>query len=171
MINGPVSITKDWRTILNRVAILVGQSQNSDDIPNSFLLNIIALEMLLTTKNERTKNKLVERLEYLMGWNDDWYNEGYNERIIDTYNKRSDYVHTGKTKNIKAEDLIFTDELLLNALTIISKHKDKIKDKQDIIDYSEKHKARKTLNYKAKHELSLTKYYVIPYTKSDYEKI
>ncbi|MFT6337167.1 MAG: hypothetical protein ACJATI_003929 [Halioglobus sp.] len=89
-----------WPNTLKSVAITIGKSLNTHNLPDAFLGNMIAMEMLLTTNNDKTSKKLIERTEFLVGWNEDWENQKIYKRIEALYKKRCDYVHDGMTKDI-----------------------------------------------------------------------
>lgn len=171
MIKGKSSISKDWRTILHRVAILVGQSQNSDDLPTCFIWNVIALEMLLTDDNDKISDMLINRAEYFLGWHKEWNNSNYEQRIKDIYKKRCDFVHKGSNKYIDINDLIFTDDLLFNILNNIVRFRNKIKDKRDIIEFAKKFEAEKLLNLKSKYQFGKFEMMRKHYTDNEFRNI
>jgi hypothetical protein len=171
IITGKITISKKWRTTLNRVAIFVGQSQNSNDIPSCFIWNIIALEMLLTNSEDKIVEALVQRAEYFLGWNEQWEKDNYELRIREIYKKRCDFIHEGDKKHITIKDLLFTDDLIFNILNNIVRCSNIIKDRKDIIDYSQKYEAEKLLKLKSKFRLGKFEIMRNHYTEEDYKRI
>lgn len=171
LIRGDLPISKSWRTTLHRVAILVGQSQNSSDLPSCFLKNVITLEMLLTNRGERIVDMLVKRSEYFFGWSEHWDNDDYEKRIRDIYDKRGKFVHNGDIKYIQLEDLVFLDNLIFNILNNIIRFRKQIKDRNDIIDITEKYEAEKLLGLKSKYRLKKFQMTRKIYNKEDYKEI
>ncbi len=171
IIRGESPVSKKWRTILHRASVMVGQSQNSNDLTFCLLWNVIALEMLLTREGEKISDKLVSRCEYFLGWNEDWINEKYETRIREIYKKRCDFVHNGDIKLIEIKDLLFTDDLIFNILNNIVRYKTKIKDIKDIFDFSEKYEAEKILNQKSKYQFGKFELLRKHYTEDDYKDI
>ncbi|MFW9875149.1 MAG: hypothetical protein ACFFG0_18750 [Candidatus Thorarchaeota archaeon] len=171
IINGVQDVSKKWRTILHRASIMIGQSQNSDDLPFCLLWNVIALEMLLTKDGEKISDKLVNRCEYFLGWHEEWKKERYDLRIKEIYKKRCDFVHNGDIKLIEIKDLLFTDDLIFNILNNIVRCKTKIHDIKDIFEFSEKYEAEKLLNQKSKYQFGKFELMRKHYTENDYKEI
>lgn len=171
VIKGNSNVAKNWRTILHRVAVMVGQSQNSDDLPFCFVWNVIALEMLLTNNNDKISEMLVKRAEYFLGWNEEWKDGNYMQRINDIYKKRCDFVHTGNSKFIDINDLVFTDNLLFNILNNIIRNRNKIKDKTDIIEFAKKYEAEKLLKQKSKYQLGKFEFMRKHYTDNEFKNM
>ncbi len=135
--------------ILQRVSILIGKSFNSKDTIDAFLYNMIILETLLTTANDKQKDTLIIRLRAFFGWLSGWDNK--TEKHIGTlYNKRNAYVHDAKNDSITREDVIFTDELIINLVTNILMHPSNFPSKDALIEFSEKVQAEKLLDIKPK---------------------
>jgi hypothetical protein len=149
IISGSKSKTK-WIETLKSVAITIGKSQNTHNLPDAFLGNMISMEMILTTKNDKISQKLIERTEFLLGWSEEWENQKIDKRLEDLYKKRCDYVHDGNTKNISVEDLIFTDDLLFNIINNLVKGIGKIDSKSKLIEFSDKYQCEKKLEKKSK---------------------
>lgn len=170
-IRGETDISKKWRTILHRASVMIGQSQNSNDLPFCLLWNIIALEMFLTKEGEKISEKLVSRAEYFLGWNEMWVKENYGSRIKEIYSKRCDFVHNGDIKLIDIKDLIFTDDLIFNILNNLIRCKNRIQDFNDILVYSEKFEAEKLLNQKSKYQFGKFEFMRKHYTADDFKKI
>ena len=141
IIKGRTKVAKAWRQDIRNAAILAGQSQCSSDIPQSFLWNMIAIELLLTQQGDVYRNALPERAEAFIGWSTNWKLSNYQERIRNVYIKRCNFVHDGNRDAIKVEDVLFTDHLLINILTNIVKNPKIFNSKKQLIDFSEKSKA------------------------------
>ncbi len=172
MINGEKKINTKWRNTLISSANILGKSLNSHDIPESFLRNIITLEMLLTTQNEKIEEKIIERLGYFLDWNEEWINKNLTGRIKEIYKKRCDYVHDGETESITKNDLIFTDDLLFNLLNNIVRNLDKITSKGKLVEFSEKYRCEKQLGIKSKYQFRKFEYVrKIYYNEDDIKKI
>ena len=117
IIRDEIKVKKNWRATLHRVVMFAGQSQNSNDISSAFLWNIIALEMLLGDRSDQSiSTSLIDRSEYLLGWEKTWEQLNYPNRIETLYKNRSDYVHNGKTKAISIDDLLFSDDVIFNII-------------------------------------------------------
>ena len=171
IINDKSNVQNKWRIRLHRAAVMAGQSQNSNNLSISFLLNVIVLEMLLTNDGEKISEMLVKRAEYFLGWNKDWTNCNYESRIKDIYKKRCDFIHKGNLKYIEIKDLIFTDDLIFNIFNNIIRCKNKIKSMDDIVQFSEKYEAEKLLNEKSKHQFGKFEILRKEYTEEDYKNI
>lgn len=141
-----VRIHPKWRMQLEIVASLTGQSQTTTDLNQALLWNIIALESLFASQGERTREVLIKRLGSLLDWSPLWSEADYASRIDVIYKKRSSFVHMGRSSDpINQEDVLFTDELLINALRNIVIHPNLFGSKQDLIRFSEKMDAASTL--------------------------
>lgn len=171
LVNGEIKINSKWKKSLISVAKIVGKSLNSHDIPESFLKNVIALEMLLVNQNEKIEEKIIERSSYLLDWCDKWEKEKIEIKIKEVYKKRCDYVHDGKYKEITKEDLIFTDDLIFNIYNNLLKNTNKIISKSKLVEFSDKYKCEKELNLKSKFQFSKFQYTSKTYEKSDLENI
>lgn len=173
IIRGEIEVKNDWRATLHRAAIFAGQSQNTSDIPSAFLWNIIALEMLLADdeSDQKISTSLIDRSEYLLGWQNSWEEQKFPERIQSIYKTRSDYVHKGKTKAIGIEDLLFSDDLVFNIINNLIRCKDFIQNKQDLIEHSAKYKAEKILGVKHKSRFNRMQFIKKEYSKEDLEGV
>lgn len=171
IIRGELTVSKKWRTILHRASVMIGQSQNSNDLPFCLLWSVIALEMILTREGEKISEQLVSRCEYFLGWNEEWVNEKYDSRIRNIYKKRCDFVHNGDIKLIEIKDLLFTDDLIFNILNNIVRYNTKIQDLKDIIEFSAKYEAEKLLNQKSKYQFGKFELMRKHYSEDDYKEI
>jgi hypothetical protein len=171
IIRGQSRISDQWRIKLHRIVSLSGQSQNSNDLPFCFLWNVIALEMLLTKRGEKISEMLTKRAEYFLGWNSDWIEEKYEERINDIYSKRCDFVHKGDIRFIAIKDILFTDDLIFNILNNVIRCHKKILDFENIVDFCYKYEAEKLLNQKSKYQFGKFELMKKHYTEEDFNNI
>ncbi|MEM7118269.1 MAG: hypothetical protein AAF614_37925 [Chloroflexota bacterium] len=144
------SVDDSWRKNLERASILIGQSQCSQDIVQSFLWNMIALEVLLTEQIDKVKADLPDRIEAFLGWTGYWKTQNYKGKILELYSKRNQFVHRGKRSHILVEDLLFTDDLLLNLMINLMKHINIFQSKQDIVNFSDKIQAEHVLGIESR---------------------
>lgn len=144
------SVQKGWLKDLRNAGILAGQSQATKDIPQAFLWNMIALEMLLTQQGDTYRTALPERAEAFIGWAIDWKFNRFEEKIKDIYSKRCAFVHRGLRDLISKDDLIFSDKLLFNIFLNIIKHHQIFTSKEAIISFSKKVQAEHILGVKPK---------------------
>ena len=171
IISGKTRVAPHWRRDIKNAAILAGQSQGGHDIPQCFILNIIALETLLTQRDDKYSDRLPERAEAFIGWSKDWEIDRFEEKIKDIYHKRCLFVHTGQRDHINIEDILFSDDLLLNVLTNITRHPDIFGSKQELIDFSKKIQAEKVLGIKTKIRPKTLSLMRPRYKEEDLEKI
>ncbi|MEM7334284.1 MAG: hypothetical protein AAF490_19515 [Chloroflexota bacterium] len=143
-------VEESWRKELERAAILVGQSLGSPVVSQSFLWNMIALELLLTANGSKLLEILPERLEAFLGWIGFWDLDAFETRIREVYRKRNDLVHEGKLEQITIEDVIFTDNLLLNLFTNLMHNLKIFNSKKAVIKFSDKVKAERLLGIRPK---------------------
>ena len=171
ILSGKIRISPNLRKDLRNVAILAGQSQSNIDIPQCFLWNMIAIETLLTQRNDKYSDKLPERAEAFIGWSKNWKITNYSEKIRDVYKKRCEFVHTGKRDHIKISDILFTDDLLLNVIINIVKHPKLLGSKRKIIEFSDKVQAEHLLRIKSKVRPKTLRHLHLRYTEKDFDKI
>ena len=174
IIKGEIEVKKSWRKCLLRAVNLVGQSITSTDVAHSFLLNMIAIETLLTRQGDKYSEIIPKRIEAFIGWVGYWNKRNYKKRIADIYSKRCQYVHDGNKANIEIKDLLFADEILLNVLLNIVSHHKTFKSKAAIIEFTEKIEAMHILGVerkKSKIQPMSMRFLRNTYTKEDYEKI
>ena len=171
ILNGEISVKSKWRNLLISSAKIVGESLNSHNIPEAFLKNVIALEMLLVGQSEKIEEKLIERSRYLLDWCEHWEKESLEEKIRTVYKKRCDYVHDGKTSSITKEDLIFTDDLIFNIFNNIINSIEKIVSKGTLIEFSDKYQAEKKLNLSSKYQFGKFQYLKRTYEPIDIDSL
>jgi len=168
IINGDLNIGKGWKNDLERAGILIGQSQCSSDLPQSFLWNMIALEMLLTVQGDSYLDILPKRIEAFLGWVGFWDYENYEDKIKDAYKKRCSLVHNGRRDLIIVEDLLFTDDLLLNLLINLIQHIKLFESKDDVIVFSNKVEAEHLLGVTPRVRPKTLQFSSRHYTADDY---
>lgn len=140
-------LEKDWRRTLTRACVLVGRSIGTPETSVAFLLDMIALEMLITKQGDKYSTELPRRIEAFLGWVGFWARRDYSKGIEDLYKKRCKFVHDGVT-DISYEDLYFADNLLFNLLLNLTKCSDLFKSKKDIADFADKVEAEHLLGLK-----------------------
>jgi hypothetical protein len=171
IISGKTQVAPKWRVDITNAAILAGQSQSGQDVPQCFLWNMIALETLLTQRDDKYSEKLPERTEAFLGWAKDWKVKNFEEKIKDIYNKRCLFVHTGQRDHIGIADILFSDDLLLNVLNNIVRHLSIFRSKKKLIEFSEKVRAEHILGIKTKVRPKTFRFMQPIYTEKDLEKI
>lgn len=139
------SIDRSWREDLRVASTLVGQSVNTRDVVSAFLWNMIALERLLTRRNDEVSSALPARTEAFLGWVGYWEVGRYKERMRDIYRKRSALVHAGAREDIAPRDVLFTDEILLNLLSNLVNLSRLFPSKQHVVDFANKVEAERIL--------------------------
>jgi hypothetical protein len=163
-----ISVEKGWRKDLRNAAILAGQSQASRDVPQAFLWNMIALELLLTRQGDTYSDALPARAEAFLGWADNWSVENFEERIREVYRKRSALVHSGRRDLISLDDLFFTDDLLLNLLLNIVGHHRIFISKEAVIAFSKRVEAEHLLGIDTRVRPKTLQYWERNYSEHDY---
>jgi len=149
IIRGKIAVDDKWRQSLRRAAILTGYSILSGDLVQSFLWNMISLEILLTQPNDSYSKVIPQRLSTLFSWTPRWDYYKYKDKIEALYKKRCDFVHEGEAREITIKDLHLVDELLNNLFYNLVKHHKLFSSKQDILSYCQKIEAEQLLNVKA----------------------
>lgn len=168
---GKASISDAWRENIVNAAIIAGESQSSTDLAHAFLLNMIAIETLLTRPGDKHSDRLPERVEAFIGWNTNWKTAKYEEKIRRAYKKRCDFVHAGQTGDINVSDVLFTDILLLNIFHNILKHLKKFTSKDELVDFSKRVQAEKFLSMKSKQRPKSITFINPHYSGKDYQSI
>jgi hypothetical protein len=171
IISGQTKVSPKLRRDIKNAAILAGQSQTSIDIPQCFLLNMIALETLLTQRDDKYSDKLPERAEAFIGWAQDWKIRNFSEKIRDVYQKRCQFVHTGERSQIDIKDILFSDDLLINVIRNIVNHPQLFGSKDKIIEFSNKVQAEHLLGIKSSVRPKTLRFLKMHYKEKDYEKI
>lgn len=167
ILNKKIRVDSEWRAELRRAAILIGQSQASSDLAQSFLWNMIALETLLARQGDKYTEALPMRLEAFLGWVGFWSLHDYPTKIRKVYDKRNLFVHDGNSKNITVEDVLFTDDLLLNLMINIVHHTKMFYSKESVIDFAQKVEAERLLKIKPKVRPKTLHYFSRSYSAQD----
>lgn len=171
------SVSKKWQNTLKTALELVGQSNNSNILAYCFLNNMIVFELLLKKQGEKYLNVIPERLDGFFSWTKNREGLTFKNTVInkasiqELYTKRNNFVHDGKFKDITIEDLIFTDELVINILSNIAKHYKLFNSKGDLINYSNKFQAEKLLGLKHSIQPNTLSYISKKYKKESIEKL
>ncbi len=134
-----------WKRALRTATVLTGQSQSSSDLPQAFLWNMVALEILLIRQGDKAIEILPERCEALLGASPAWARKSYDAVIRDLLDKRNGFVHQGAMDSIASDDLQASDDLLFNVFTNIVKHPKLFPSKDALADFSDDVKAAKRL--------------------------
>ncbi len=145
LLNKELDVSHGWRKNLQRAAQLIGQSMRTDNLAQAFLLNMIAIESLLTDSEAKYVDVLPKRIEAFIGWVGFWHVQNYESRIREVYRKRCSYVHDGNADDIEISDLLFTDDLLLNLLSNLIHHHKIFRSKSDVICFAQKVEAEHIL--------------------------
>jgi hypothetical protein len=161
-----IPVTSGWRNDLKRAAILIGLSTNSNDVPTAFLWNMVALEVLLTRQGEKYLDSLPKRVEAFLGW----VSPKLKERIPAVYKKRNAMVHNG-SRSITVDDLLFTDDLLLNLLMNLVSYPRLFRSKDDIVSFGERVEAEQKLGLKSKVRPTGLRFLSRQYDPEDYQEI
>ena len=146
ILNREIRINKKWQKDIERAAILAGKSIFSTDLSEAFLNNMIAIETLLTTNDDKHRIALKERLTALFHWYFSTDKTNWDTQIDRIYHLRCNMVHNGNIKEITTKDLLISDKILYNLLLNICISITKIDSKSKLIIISEKLKACETLN-------------------------
>ena len=170
IIRGEIGVARQWKEDLRNAAIMAGQSQRIIDLPQAFLWNMIALELLLTQQKDKYAKELPKRAEAMLGWVNYWRDDDYEIKINDLYQKRCELVHGGVRENILIDDLLFSDDLLLNLFINIVGHIDIFRSKKELIGFSEKVHAEHILGVQPKVRPKSFKYFKREYTEFDYQQ-
>ena len=165
------SLSRSWREELWRASVLVGESFASSEIPQSFLWNMIALELLLTSRDDKFSTELPKRAKALLGWATSWSMDEYETRIRECYEKRCNLVHRGQKNDITVEDLLFTDDLLWNLFENIAAHPKLFRSKEALVDFSKKVEAEHILGVRPRTRPKTMIFLSKSYSEEDFNSI
>jgi len=171
ILQGTKSVSRGWRSLLRRTAVIVGRGMVSSHTPTAFLSNMIALEMLLTEQGERHIDVLPKRIEAFLGWAGYWEKRGFSDKIKRIYALRCKYVHQGESDEITKKDLLFADDLVLNILTNIVHHPREFYSKESVIRFAELVRCEQQLGVRPKVRPRTLRMLAPRYTKKDLEQI
>lgn len=147
-LRGRTTIARSWCDDLRRATVLIGLSQASHSLTEAFLWNMVALELLLTSQGDVVGEALPSRAEALLGWSTNWKEDGFEQKIRRAYQSRCRIVHQGNRGAASAEDLYFTDDLLLCLLVNLVTHPQQFGSKESVAEFSRKVEAEKILGNK-----------------------
>jgi len=171
IINGKISVSDSWRLSLRRAALLAGQSQLARTAWEAFIYDMIALEVLLTKRDDPFPGALVDRVVAFFGWVSNENVEFWRKLIQRLYELRCEFVHDGQVKNLTVRDLIIADMITANLLYNLCRLTAKIKSKNDIIELAKKLNARRILHMKMKERPKRIRFRRVSYFESDFEKL
>ncbi len=171
ILRGKENVSPTWRDDLRSASILIGRSYNCSDVPTAFLFQMIALETLLTRQGDKYTDDLPERIEAFLGWIGIWDSGKFAARIQEAYRRRCGIVHAGNLNCVTIEDLLFIDDIIYNILNNLIGHIHRFKSKDDIIDFSKKVAAERTLGIKSKIRPKTLQFIERKYTANDKNKI
>ena len=146
----------NWRRALWVAAQLRGQSFLAATLYGAFLANMIAIERLVVSQDDKTESALVDRLLAIFGWISGEDPDAWRDMVHRLYQRRCSYVHEGDHELITPTDVLDSDEILDNLLANLCRHPDWIGCKKDLIRVSEEHKARLLLGLAVKRPKTLT---------------
>ena len=157
---GDPKLSKKLKLALWRAAVLAGRSQLSPSLADAFLYQVLALDTLLLSRNDRKSPVLAERLNGLLGWAMTVDPKDV-ERV---YSLRSAIVHGGDSSGLTTHDLHLADLYAFNALHNAIVHRRLWKNKQQLQD--ETSRCGRANRWPKSHRFSVcTK----PYRPRDYE--
>jgi len=139
VIRGDLPVAPAWRRTLRNAAVVAGRGYASRDVPEAFLSNMIALEMLLTTQGDHYSTELPRRVEAFIGWAVNWAD--FSKKIHESYKLRSELIHDGRRDLVTVEDVLFTDMLLFNVLMNLCGHLKLFQSKADVVSFAERRAA------------------------------
>lgn len=169
LIRQEIKVAKKWRGDLRRAAILIGHSQMANSVPEAFLWNMIALELLLTRQGDNVGDALPSRSEALLGWSRNWREDDFEDKIRTSYEHRCRLVHQWDRECCTREDLYFTDDLLLSLLTNLVRHPELFKSKDDDVRFSEQLEAERLLGVTPKVRPKSLQFLRRKYNSRDYD--
>lgn len=145
----------NWRLALWVASQLRGQSFLATTLAGAFLANMIAIERLIVSQNDKTELTIIDRLLAIFGWISGENPDSWRDMVHRLYQRRCSYVHEGDHEWITPTDVIDSDEILANLLSNFCRHPNWIGCKNDLIRISEEHKARMLLGLPAKRPTTL----------------
>ena len=166
-----VTVADAWRKSLRRVAILLGQSMNANDVSTAFLANMIALEILLTRQGDKVDEALPRRTRAFLGWLENWEGSNVENQIREVYSTRCRVVHEGEMEAVTKQNLIFSDYLLLNLLTNITRFPDRYPSKDAVVEFTRLVEAEHLLGLPSGHRWQRFRAFNQLYTRRDIDAI
>ena len=132
IINEKTRIKDQWRKRIHTAGILFGKSQRTFDYSFAFLLNMMALEVILTNRDDRRSEAIANRVGLIIGQTDHWQQSELVSTMKYYYGKRCSLVHDGSTSDVTIKDLVVVDEILFNVMKNIVQSPDLFRDINDI---------------------------------------
>ncbi|QYJ79437.1 hypothetical protein [Shewanella acanthi] len=157
----------NWDSILYRSLVLAGKSLYEEDISQSFLLTMIAIESIITSGNSNHQERFLGIFRALMGHYEPWQSYGFEGLIKSIYTKRNNYVHDGKQDEITIDDLRFAELLLYNLYLNIFKNISHFDSKEKLKDLLERNEAVNKLKLNKDITKYLPKGLVFTYKQKD----
>jgi hypothetical protein len=127
------NLDHNWRRQISSAAAMLGKSFISLELADAFLLDVIGLETLLTTRNERNGKKLALRIKGLTAWHLKNENPSYEAEIKEIHEIRNAIVHDSDYARLTPEHLLRADIYLMNALLNIVVNPNLFPDKNTMI--------------------------------------
>lgn len=146
ILDGKSNATEGWIRSLTRAAKLLGQSYVAKHLAEAFTYNMIGLETLLCSRNDKHKDALVTRLIAIFGWLHNEDRKPWEESVNRLYELRCKYVHDGVSDDITGMDLHVSETILKNLLRNFCKNSHVIKEKEDVIAIANRYAACETLS-------------------------
>ncbi|MDP8246722.1 MAG: hypothetical protein P9M00_01155 [Candidatus Tritonobacter lacicola] len=171
ILNGEISVSPKWRFSLRNAALLGGLSCLSRNIWESFMYDMVAIELLLTKRGEPFPDTVLDRMMTFFGWLTDWSPRPWKDLIKRLYKLRNKFVHAGRITDITGLDIINADMLLANLLNTLCSLTKLIKSKEDIIELTNKLAACKVLGIKFKGGPKQLTFHKQTWLKQDIEKL
>lgn len=113
------SLDDEWRLQIKRSASFIGRSLSAVDRIDALLNNVIALETMLTRKDERNFLKLSSRISGLSGWHLKKVRPKFKKEIKHIFDTRHDIVHNADYSKLTNELLWQSDHYAQNCLANI----------------------------------------------------
>jgi len=148
IIHEKTKVKASWKSALKRATVLAGQSYLARNMREAFLYDMIALETLLTRRDDKFPGAIIERLVALFGWLTNEDPESWKKSVTKLYKIRCGFVHDGHVGDLSMEEVVEADMLLANLLNNLCKLTRMFRSKQDVIDFASKMAARKLLGLK-----------------------
>jgi hypothetical protein len=152
VINQETVISSSWQNTLFNAAVRIGKSLSSISLEDALLNGMIALELMLVSRNETTRDTLPLRVEDFLGWSGKWSN--LQQRILNLYNKRNEIAHRGHSE-IGHEDIILLDDILFNILCNIAKNLSALDSIEAVKAFSERRRAAEILGLPSDEHISV----------------
>jgi len=128
-------LSSKWKTALHTAVSLIGRLNNRNKT-EAYILNMIALEILISKSGEKYKVFMPEFLNSLFDWNEFW-NEHFSGELSSIYDARNKFVHDGNAVEITDRRLFLLDYILFNLLDNIYKNPSTFKSKEALLKVSE----------------------------------